>query len=585
MVRLSSTYNVHPLEKEYVKRKIQLRDYQEEGIKTMVKWFEKGKGGINGDEMGLGKTCQAIVFMTILHSKGAGPFIVSAPLSVIPHWVKEVTKFSCGVLKPINTHPATRMHIKYPEGLEVQKNMVFVTSNKLISTKKTSHPILRVEEFLGINFRYVIIDEAHVLKGRSMFRKLLYENRRDRRFLLLTGTPLQNNVAEAFSLLQFIDDSFCGIPEKEFVSEHSTGEGLLKLKRILSKFMIRRLKADVMELPESNEIVMYHGLSPLQRKLYLQYLEGKHAGFRLSTLFIQLRKMVSHPYLFRDIEPEPYVEGEHLVLESGKMRLFSDLCRYLKSRKHKVLVFCQFITTCLIIEDFMDMRGYKFQSMRGETKMELRGDCVDTFQNDPNVFAFIMTTKTGGVGLTLTAADTVVFFDTDFNPHNDLQAMARTHRIGQNKQVRVIRLIGSGTVDDYVYNVAFQKLKLHKGVTGESIEPRSLIDFDEFRRMYSGSEIQDAVAMSDEDIEKLLGKTNTDNLWEPFVDNDENFVQDCDERPARLKDFMDYEGSSYRGVRNKNIREREEKSWGDYKPVQRKEKGFYAEPDDSIFRY
>nr|XP_021528366.1 chromodomain-helicase-DNA-binding protein 1-like isoform X3 [Aotus nancymaae]XP_021528367.1 chromodomain-helicase-DNA-binding protein 1-like isoform X3 [Aotus nancymaae] len=208
-------------------------------------------------------------------------------------------------------------------------------------------------------------------------------------------------------------------------------------------------------------------MSALQKKYYkavlmkdLDAFENETAKkIKLQNILSQLRKCVDHPYLFDGVEPEPFEVGDHLIEASGKLHLLDKLLAFLYSRGHRVLLFSQMTQMLDILQDYMDYRGYSYERVDGSVRGEERHLAIKNFGQQP-IFVFLLSTRAGGVGMNLTAADTVIFVDSDFNPQNDLQAAARAHRIGQNKSVKVIRLIGRDTVEEIVYRKAASKLQL-----------------------------------------------------------------------------------------------------------------------------
>ncbi|MBN3288763.1 CHD1L protein, partial [Polyodon spathula] len=323
------------------------------------------------------------------------------------------------------------------------------------------------------DWRVLVVDEAHRLKNQnSLLHKMLSE------FsvgftLLLTGTPVQNSLQELFSLLSFIEPQV--FPEHEaegFVTSYkdveTQKERAAELHSLLQPFLLRRVKTDVAaELPKKSELVVYHGMSALQKKYYKAVLTKDLDAFdnergskaRLSNILIQLRKCVDHPYLFDGVEPEPFEIGDHLIEASGKLHLLDTMLSFLNDRGHRVLLFSQMTRMLDILQDYMEYRGYSYERLDGSVRGEERHLAIKNFSSK-DVFVFLLSTKAGGVGMNLTAADTVIFVDSDFNPQNDLQAAARAHRIGQKRPVKIIRLIGRDTIEEIVYRRAMSKLKL-----------------------------------------------------------------------------------------------------------------------------
>lgn len=451
---------------------IQLRDYQLDGVHWLTQCLENQEGCILGDEMGLGKTCQTISLLLYISAAlgKKGPFLVVSPLSVMENWRKEMESF------------APSLEVLCYQGdkerrAEIQQDAKTKEFHVLLTTYEMC---LRDASFFKMwKWQALVVDEAHRLKNQnSLLHQTLVEF--SIRFrVLLTGTPIQNNLQELYSLLCFIQPSVFTADETEtFVNCYSDvqkqRELAAELQSILEPFLLRRVKSEVaLDLPKKTELVMYHGMTALQKKYYkailMKDLEafGNEAGkTRLLNILVQLRKCVIHPYLFDGVEPEPFVMGEHLVEASGKFCLLDNMLSYLHKGGHRVLLFSQMTRTLDILQDYLEYRSYSYERLDGSVRGEERNLAVKNFSTN-DIFVFLLSTKAGGVGMNLTAADTVIFMDTDFNPQNDLQAAARCHRIGQNRPVKIIRLLARDTVEEIMYSRAVSKLNLTNTVIEE----------------------------------------------------------------------------------------------------------------------
>ncbi|CEF64135.1 SWI/SNF-related matrix-associated actin-dependent regulator of chromatin subfamily A member 5 [Strongyloides ratti] len=451
-----------------------MRDYQIHGLNWMITLRENNINGILADEMGLGKTLQTVSLLGYIkyfeNKKDTNlPSLIIVPATVICTWRNEITKWIDG-MQILFLHGG-KNHCK-----EIVKNDLKKGGYDIVLT--TYEILLKFCHKLKIiEWDYIIIDEAHRIKnGKSITSKAIrYIKSKNR--LLLTGTPLQNNLYELWSLLNFIqpelfDDAedfenwFCS--DKCFSSQNST---IKKLHKILNPFILRRIKKDVeKKIPPKIETTLFVGLSNIQKKLYKKcllngaevFINGKIKRGKFMNLFQQLRKIASHPYLLPGVEPgPPYEEGEHVIKCCGKLRVLDKLLTKLKSQGSRVIIFAQFLDTLNILEDYMIWKNYSYNRFDGKSPYNERQEYIDEFQSEESTtFAMLLSTRAGGIGITLTAADVVIFYDIDWNPQMDLQAADRVHRIGQKKQVKIFRLIAEGTVDEEIYKVAEKKLHL-----------------------------------------------------------------------------------------------------------------------------
>uniref|UniRef100_A0A3B5LRG5 Chromodomain helicase DNA binding protein 8 n=1 Tax=Xiphophorus couchianus TaxID=32473 RepID=A0A3B5LRG5_9TELE len=347
-------------------------------------------------------------------------------------------------------------------------------------------------ELREISWRCVIIDEAHRLKNRNCklldsLKMLDLEHK-----VLLTGTPLQNTVEELFSLLHFLEPT--QFPsEIEFLREFGdlkTEEQVQKLQSILKPMMLRRLKEDVEKnLAPKQETIIEVELTDIQKKYYRAILErnfsflslGANSNSNVPNLLntmMELRKCCNHPYLINGAEEkivaelrekyDPLAPDFHLqalIRSAGKLVLLDKLLPRLKAGGHKVLIFSQMVRCLDILEDYLINKRYLYERIDGRVRGNLRQAAIDRFSKpDSDRFVFLLCTRAGGLGINLTAADTCVIFDSDWNPQNDLQAQARCHRIGQSKAVKVYRLITRNSYEREMLDKASLKLGLDRAV-------------------------------------------------------------------------------------------------------------------------
>ncbi|GAB7350055.1 hypothetical protein MBLNU459_g0725t1 [Dothideomycetes sp. NU459] len=449
----------------------QMRDYQVAGLNWLVSLHENGISGILADEMGLGKTLQTISFIGYLRFVCGinGPHLVAVPKSTLDNWRREFAQWIPEVDVLVLQGNKEERQTLINERLAEEKFDVLITSYEMILREK-SH----LKKFA---WEYIIIDEAHRIKNEesSLAQIIRVFNSRNR--LLITGTPLQNNLHELWALLNFLLPDVFGESEafdQWFSGQEEDQETVVQqLHRVLRPFLLRRVKSDVEKsLLPKKEINLYIGMSPMQVNWYKKILEkdidavngaaGKESKTRLLNIVMQLRKCCNHPYLFDGAEPgPPYTTDEHLVFNSAKMAMLDKLLKRMQSQGSRVLIFSQMSRVLDILEDYSVMRGYKYCRIDGSTAHEDRIAAIDDYNREGSEkFLFLLTTRAGGLGINLTTADIVVLFDSDWNPQADLQAMDRAHRIGQKKQVVVFRMVTENAIEEKVLERAAQKLRL-----------------------------------------------------------------------------------------------------------------------------
>uniref|UniRef100_A0A667Z319 Chromodomain helicase DNA binding protein 3 n=1 Tax=Myripristis murdjan TaxID=586833 RepID=A0A667Z319_9TELE len=466
--------------------------YQLEGLNWLRFSWAQGTDTILADEMGLGKTIQTIVFLYSLFKEGhtKGPFLVSAPLSTIINWEREFEMWAPDFYVVTYTGDKdSRAIIRENEfsfddtavkggkkAFKLRREApikfhVLLTSYELVTIDQTS--------LKSIEWACLVVDEAHRLKNnQSKFFRRLNDYKIDHK-LLLTGTPLQNNLEELFHLLNFLTPNRFNNLEgflEEF-ADISKEDQIKKLHDLLGPHMLRRLKADVFKnMPAKTELIVRVELSPMQKKYYkliltknFEALNSKGGGNQVSLLNIMmdLKKCCNHPYLFpvASMEapktPSGAYEGAGLTKASGKLTLLQKMLRKLKEQGHRVLVFSQMTKMLDLLEDFLDYEGYKYERIDGGITGALRQEAIDRF-NAPGAcqFCFLLSTRAGGLGINLATADTVIIFDSDWNPHNDIQAFSRAHRIGQANKVMIYRFVTRASVEERITQVAKRKMML-----------------------------------------------------------------------------------------------------------------------------
>ncbi|KAK4447910.1 ISWI chromatin-remodeling complex ATPase ISW2 [Podospora aff. communis PSN243] len=449
-----------------------MRDYQVAGLNWLISLHENGISGILADEMGLGKTLQTISFLGYLrHIMGiTGPHLVVVPKSTLDNWNREFTRWTPEVNVLVLQGAKEERHQLINDRLVDESFDVCITSYEMILREKA-----HLRKFA---WEYIIIDEAHRIKNEesSLAQVIRMFNSRNR--LLITGTPLQNNLHELWALLNFLLPDVFG--DSEAFDQWFSGQDrdqdtvVQQLHRVLRPFLLRRVKADVEKsLLPKKEVNLYIGMADMQVKWYQKILEkdidavngagGKRESkTRLLNIVMQLRKCCNHPYLFEGAEPgPPYTTDEHLVYNAGKMLVLDKLLKRLQAQGSRVLIFSQMSRLLDILEDYCVFRQYKYCRIDGGTAHEDRIAAIDEY-NKPGSekFVFLLTTRAGGLGINLTSADIVILYDSDWNPQADLQAMDRAHRIGQTKQVVVYRFVTDNAIEEKVLERAAQKLRL-----------------------------------------------------------------------------------------------------------------------------
>lgn len=450
----------------------EMRDYQIAGLNWLVSLHENGISGILADEMGLGKTLQTISFLGYLRyvCDIPGPHLIAVPKSTLDNWKREFMKWTPDVNVLVLQGDKEERHKLINERLLDEDFDVCITSYEMVLREK-SH----LKKFA---WEYIIIDEAHRIKNEesSLAQIIRVFNSRNR--LLITGTPLQNNLHELWALLNFLLPDVFGDSEafdQWFSGQDSDQDTVVQqLHRVLRPFLLRRVKSDVEKsLLPKKELNLYVPMSEMQVKWYQKILEkdidavngaaGKRESkTRLLNIVMQLRKCCNHPYLFEGAEPgPPYTTDEHLVFNAGKMSILDKLLARMQKQGSRVLIFSQMSRVLDILEDYCVFREYNYCRIDGTTAHEDRIAAIDDYNKpDSDKFVFLLTTRAGGLGINLTSADIVVLYDSDWNPQADLQAMDRAHRIGQTKQVVVFRFVTENAIEEKVLERAAQKLRL-----------------------------------------------------------------------------------------------------------------------------
>ena len=582
----------------------ELRSYQLESLNWMIFCWYNRRNCILADEMGLGKTIQAMSVLEHLRQREhiRGPFLVIAPLATLANWKREFeswTTMNCVVYHDSEGGEKTREFIRqhefyfkeegdYYKRRGVFKFNVLVTSYNIVLSD--------AELFESIKWRYVVVDEAHKLKNRESKILQVMQNFRWDACLLMTGTPLQNGVYELWSLLNFIE------PEK-FPSQQdfydrfgdlNTAEQVAGLHDELRPYMLRRVKEDVEKsIPPKEETIIDVELTNLQKKYYRAIFErnrnflagGFDEGGKKSTgpvaslvnIEMELRKCCNHPFLIRGVEDkecrnQPYNSPDRMktvIQASGKTVLLDKMMAKFRQEKKKMLIFSQFKMMLDVLEDMISLRGYKYERMDGNVRGNERQAAIDRFNDmESDTFVFLLSTRAGGVGINLISASVVVLFDSDWNPQNDLQAVARCHRIGQTKKVQIYRLVTKKTYEAQMFEIASKKLGMHhavfetggvrSGFTGEETggngmmsllsldreKVEMMIRYGAYAIMEEDEEDPENKKMNSVDIDELLSNSRTIRYEQDKDKNGEGGDDGKDESKVQVIDPTSHGKSS-----------------------------------------
>ncbi|RYO79140.1 hypothetical protein DL762_008307 [Monosporascus cannonballus] len=457
-----------------------LMEYQMEGVNWLLYNFHQQQNVILADEMGLGKTVQIVAFITALvHDKpNCWPFLIVVPNSTCPNWRRELKQWAPD-LRVVAYHGGKQAqdlayrHELFPNGPGGgMKAHVVIMSYEAATTVTTA--------FQTVKWTGLIVDEGQRLKNEG---SLLYQALRDMKIrcrILLTGTPLQNNKRELFNLLQFVDPAN-NAQELDTKYAELTKENLPELHDLIRPYFLRRTKAQVLKfLPPMAQIILPVTMTILQERLCRGIMSrnseliktilskgkmkvGKRGG--LINILSELRQCLCHPFCFDPrVEDKTVSEGDmhrNLVSASGKLMLLSIMLPKLQERGHRVLIFSQFLRNLDILEDFLTGIGIQHARIDGQMSALKKQKRIDAFNApDSPLSVMLLSTRAGGVGINLATADTVIIYDPDFNPHQDIQALSRAHRIGQKNKVLCFQLTTKNSVEEKIMQIGRKKMAL-----------------------------------------------------------------------------------------------------------------------------
>ncbi len=513
-----------------------LFDYQKTGVQWLYELYSQKHGGIISDEMGLGKTIQIISFLAGLHYSGKldKPVLIVCPATVMTQWVNEfhtwwpplrtmiLHSIGTGMKGSFKEEDYEKLLLKEgdEDGDEPSLRSLKSSSNvnTIIDTLLTkghviitSYVGLRIyeEQLLNIDWGYVVLDEGHKIKNPNSNITILSKRLKTYNRVILSGTPIQNNLIELWSLFDFIFPGRLGtlpIFQEEFETPIKLGgyanannldvkvgyQKAVILKELIQPFLLRRVKMDVArDLPSKQEYVLMCRLTQYQKEKYQEFL--KSTEFKVNSYLgaiDTLRKICNHP----DLADVHFIEGQKGYgdpAKSGKLQVVKSLLTQWRQQKHKVLLFTQTKQMMVILEKFLNTTfgdDYKYMKMSGETGIGKRQDMIYEFNNE-DYDLFLLTTKVGGLGVNLTGADRVIIFDPDWNPSTDLQARERAWRLGQKKEVLIYRLIIGGAIEEKIY---------HRQIFKQLLTDKILKDPNQ-KRFFKNSELHDLFTLTDFD--------------------------------------------------------------------------------------
>ncbi|EGC36924.1 hypothetical protein DICPUDRAFT_97424 [Dictyostelium purpureum] len=461
-----------------------LKEYQVTGLEWLVSLYNRNLNGILADEMGLGKTVQTIAFISFLYERMnvREPFLVVAPLSTISNWSSEFIRWS------------PKLHVIVYKGKQEERKEVFrqIPKNGFVVIITSFEYIIKDKNRLGkLDWVYIIIDEGHRIKNKNSKLSLQLRQYKSKHRLLLTGTPLQNDLSELWALLNFLLPSIFNSADtfehwfnapfqnqsksKSLINVNEEEQLIIinRLHQVLRFFLLRRLKSDVeSQLPDKKEKVIKCNLSALQIAMYRSLVEygvlpvdpdskeGRAGRLKMkgfNNIVKQLQKICNHPYLFK----EEWDINEDLIRSSGKFDTMDQILTKMHASKHRVLIFTQMTEVINLMEEYFSLKEWTYLRLDGSTKPEERAHLVVEWNRPDSPFwIFVLSTHAGGLGMNLQTADTVIIFDSDWNPQMDLQAQDRCHRIGQTNAVNVYRLISANSIEEKILERATDKLEI-----------------------------------------------------------------------------------------------------------------------------
>ncbi|KAJ5769998.1 uncharacterized protein N7511_002049 [Penicillium nucicola] len=533
----------------------ELMEYQMDGVNWLYYMFLRQTNAILADDMGLGKTIQVLTFFAaLIENHECWPFLVVVPNSTVPNWRREIKAWSPKVrvvawYGSAISRNTTRDFEMFNDKKELCCHIVIASYESMIDDD--------AKRVLGkVNWAGLVVDEGQRLKSD---KTILYDRLSRMKFTfkaLLTGTPLQNNIRELFNLLQFLDSSKDAEELEDQYGENLDQAAIRELHSMIRPCFLRRTKAEVLPfLPPMVQIIIPISTSVVQKKLYKSILEKnpllikaickrqsgpvpKKDRQNLNNILMQLRKCLCHPFVYNEDIEEQSHDAEnthkHLVEASGKLKLLSIMLPQLQKRGNRVLLFSQFLRNLDIVEDFLNGLGLKYRRLDGRMASRDKQKQIDDF-NAPYspYFAFLLSTRSGGVGINLATADTVIIMDPDFNPKQDMQALSRAHRIGQKNTVLVFHLVMRATVEEKIMQKGKNKMALdhvlieRMDVDDEEEDLESILKHGA-QALFSDDNSAD-IQYDADSIDKLLDRSQAEQTEE--IADEANSNSDAREQP------------------------------------------------------
>ncbi|RGP63060.1 DNA excision repair ercc-6 [Fusarium sporotrichioides] len=546
--------------------------YQKTGVQWLAELYKQNVGGIIGDEMGLGKTVQLIAFIAALHysKKLHRPVIVVAPATLLRQWVSEFHRWWPPLrVSILHASGSGMMNPKFEDEYDLDHYKPLATKSEKAASRivngvvKSGHVLVTTytglqtyaDTLLPVEWDYAVLDEGHKIRNPNAEITVTCKELNTPNRVILSGTPVQNNLTELWSLFDFIYPMRLGtlvnfraqfeIPIRQGGYANASNLQVMTaekcaeaLKETIGEYLLQRLKVDVAaDLPEKTEQVLFCKLTDGQHKAYETFIKSDEVSAilnrrRQSLYGIDiLRKICNHPDLLdKSLAKKAGYDFGNPKL-SAKLQLTKDLLqKVMIPNGHKTLLFSQGRQMLNIIEKCISACGISYVRMDGETPVDQRQPMIDKFNESPDIHVFLMTTRTGGLGTNLTGADRIIIFDPDWNPSTDLQARERAWRLGQKKPVKIYRLMTEGTIEEKIYHRQIFKQFMTNKVLKDP-KQRSSYDLSDLYDLFSFNTGKDASANRSEVFKKAQV-----SLANGGEDGDGNLDPKHVESPDREKD-------------------------------------------------